>query len=64
MVFENETKVKVAEVHCPVCHWRIMDVEKGTKGSVQVKCPHCKKISRISLAYRLRKHTGYRCASF
>jgi phage FluMu protein Com len=64
MVFENESKVKVAEVHCPVCHWRIMDVEKGTKGGIQVKCPHCKNISRISLAYRLRKHTGYRCASF
>ena len=41
MVYENGTNVKaVAEVHCPVCNWRIMDVEKGTKGGIQVKCDY------------------------
>ena len=38
---------------------RIMDIEKGTKGSILVKCPKCKNVSRIAVAFRLKKHNPH-----
>ena len=57
MVYGEKTNVKVAAVYCPVCKKRIMDIEKGTRGSIQVKCPKCKTVSRIAVAFRLQKHS-------
>lgn len=56
MVYVNQTKSTIAAVRCPICNKRIMDIERGTKGSIQVKCPNCKKVSRISVAFRLNRH--------
>ncbi len=47
-----ENKIKT---HCPICNWRVFDIEKGTKGCLVIKCPNCRHISRISVAFRLKR---------
>ena len=59
MVYEDQTEKSVAAVYCPICKRRIMDIEKGTKGNIQVKCPKCKHISRIAVAFRLNKQNPH-----
>lgn len=59
MVYGDQTNTRVATVYCPVCKKRIMDIEKGTKGSILVKCPKCKNVSRIAVAFRLKKHNPH-----
>ena len=56
MVYVDQTNPTIAAVRCPVCNKRIMDIEKGTKGNILVKCPKCKNVSRIAVAFRLNRH--------
>ena len=51
-MYEIPLKAKVI-VKCPDCGARVCDVIKGTKGCIEIKCPECKKVSRIKLSFRL-----------
>lgn len=55
----NESDYKITyrpkvEVKCPLCHRRIFDVLKGTRGTIKIKCPNCRTVSEVSVAFRLR----------
>lgn len=43
------------KVFCPVCNWRVCNIEKGTRGCLVIKCPNCRHVSEIPVAFRLRK---------
>ena len=42
------------EVKCPICHRRIFDILQGTKGVIKIKCPNCRTVTEVSVAFRLR----------
>ena len=54
---EKEKVVYVPEVQikCPLCHKRMLNITKGTKGTIKIKCPNCKTLSEIGVAFRLRR---------
>lgn len=53
---EEEVLKKVQlKVFCPVCNWRVCNIEKGTKGCLVIKCPNCRHVSEIPVAFRLKK---------
>lgn len=36
-------------INCPLCKKRIMDKIGEVTGTVEIKCPHCKKIVKVRL---------------
>ena len=37
---------------CPKCGWRLFDKVSPTTGSISIKCPKCRAVVEINLAYR------------
>ena len=35
-------------VFCPLCSWRLMDKLTPLEGTVQIKCPNCRKVVEIN----------------
>lgn len=54
-VDEEILKKEQLKVFCPVCNWRVCSIEKGTKGCLVIKCPNCRHVSEIPVAFRLRR---------
>ena len=48
---ENRNSVKVSKT-CPTCGWRVLDKITPTSGMIEMKCPHCRSVITINLAYR------------
>ena len=36
-------------IYCPVCHQRLFDIKPPIAGSIEIKCPRCKKVQHIHL---------------
>lgn len=49
----NNSNLKIM-VKCPECQYRIFDKNSPATGIIEVKCPRCKKVSNIDLAFRKR----------
>lgn len=37
------------QVKCPICGRRLFDKESEAKGTISIKCPHCRKITTVNL---------------
>ncbi len=48
----NEKNMKIVKP-CPNCGKRILDKVTRTSGEIELKCPHCNKIVRVNLSFRL-----------
>ena len=46
--------VSPVRVRCPFCDWRLLDKVSATTGTIELKCPQCRKIVRIDLSFRRR----------
>lgn len=57
--YEITYKPKV-EILCPICHRRIFDVIKGTRGTISIKCPNCRTVSEVSVAFRLNTSHAFK----
>lgn len=51
--YEITYKPKI-EVKCPLCHRRIFDILKETRGTIIIKCPNCRTVSEVAVAFRIR----------
>ena len=56
----ERNEIRVSKV-CPKCNWRLFDKVSPANGYVEIKCPQCKSIVRINLAFR--STVRYRLAS-
>lgn len=36
-------------IYCRYCHHRLLDIDPGTKGGIQIKCSRCRRIIRVTL---------------
>ena len=36
-------------IYCPVCHHRLFDIKPPSAGTIEIKCPRCKKVQHIHL---------------
>lgn len=55
------------DLYCPICNFRIQTVYSDIKGHLRVKCPKCKEIHILNLAYfrrmkQLKRVAGYQRA--
>ena len=46
-------------VFCPLCSWRLMDKLTPLEGTVQIKCPNCRKVVEVNLRLRLNRSRTY-----
>ena len=37
---------------CPYCNWRLFDKVEPSTGCIEMKCPNCKAVVKVSLAFR------------
>lgn len=36
-------------IHCPTCGQRLFDIQPPTAGTIEIKCPRCRKLQHIHL---------------
>lgn len=48
---EYSEKIRVVK-KCPNCGWRILDKVTPTTGVIEMKCPNCRRIVEVDLAFR------------
>lgn len=57
---EERNYIKVVK-RCPICDTRLFDKTSPTTGTIEIKCPQCKQIVIINLAFRrVLPNYGYR----
>ena len=55
---KKKTELRVAK-RCPQCDLRIFDKITPANGIIEVKCPRCKKVFTLDLAYRRMSPSRY-----
>lgn len=53
---ENEA-VRICK-RCPNCGWRLFDKVTVTTGRIEIKCPQCRTVVEIDLAYRRTRRSS------
>ena len=51
-------------VRCPKCDWRIFDKVTPTTGTIELKCPNCRKVVEVDLSLRKNGNIKYRLAAY
>lgn len=51
-------------VRCPKCNWRIFDKVTPTTGTIELKCPNCRKVVEVDLSLRKNGNIKYRLAAY
>jgi len=51
-------------VRCPKCDWRIFDKVTPTTGTIELKCPNCRRVVEVDLSLRRNTTIKYRLASY
>lgn len=51
-------------VRCPKCDWRIFDKVTPTTGTIELKCPNCRKVVEVDLSLRKSSNIRYRLANY
>ena len=51
-------------VRCPKCDWRIFDKVTQTTGTIELKCPNCRRVVEVDLSLRRTSNIKYRLAAY
>ena len=51
-------------VRCPKCDWRIFDKVTPTTGTIELKCPNCRRVVEVDLSLRRNSKIKYRLAAY
>lgn len=51
-------------VRCPKCDWRIFDKVTPTTGTIELKCPNCRRVVEVDLSLRRNATIKYRLPSY
>lgn len=52
------------DLKCPLCDFRIQTLYSDISGHIRVKCPKCKNVSVLNLAYFRRVKSGAKCKRY